>query len=275
MPSWSGPPKADILFIIDVDDDPQEETDIINSVPTFMTAAANIDFRIAVTTRTMTTPPRPPRNSGRLMPCPTCSTKGPSPIIISPSTACRPVERELIRARPSKNLISERERQLGPAPDWNAERRALLHGALQRPAAWAAAGDRLLRPGRLLAATAITDNGGDNEADSSALAKGNHNPTWYANFFETYFQKSVPSSPGDYINPTPDRQCGHGLLELPPAAAEATKQMISATNGFALNTLGQQLGHCPHVGVDFSHHGPHLPYPLVGSPSEGQGTASS
>ncbi len=38
------PPKADILFIIDVDDDPQEETDIINSVPTFMTAAANIDL---------------------------------------------------------------------------------------------------------------------------------------------------------------------------------------------------------------------------------------
>ncbi len=62
------------------------------------------------------------------------------------------------------------------------------------------------RPGVFFAA--ITDNS-DNEADASIGGKGNHNPTWYANFFETYFQNPFLFT-WNYINPDADED-GNGL----------------------------------------------------------------
>ena len=98
------------------------------------------------------------------------------------------------------------------------------------------------------------------------LGAGNHNPTWYANFFETYFQNPFLFT-WNYINPT-QTVTGTGFsnyLQLPPSI----QQMISATNGFALNTSD------PHwatalTSVWTSAITAHTYYPLVGSPSEGQ-----
>ncbi len=255
-----GPPKADILFIIDVDDDPQEETDIINSVPTFMTAAANIDFRIAVTTDNDYAA-QATAEFGRLMPCPTCSTKGPSPIIISPSS----VPAGGTGADPStalKNLISSvNANWVYPTGTPNDEHFfTALYNALQHGPQ---PGVAFFRPGVFFAS--ITDNG-DNEADASSLAKGNHNPTWYANFFETYFQNPFLFT-WNYINPT-QTVTGTGFsnyLQLPPSI----QQMISATNGFALNTSDNNWA-TALTSVWTSAITAHTYYPLVGSPSEGQ-----
>src|SRR6202012_1734477 len=106
----------------------------------------------------------------------------------------------------------------------------------------------------------------DDEPDSSVLAAGAHNPTWYANFFETYFQNPFLFT-WNYINPT-QTITGTGFsnyLQLPPSI----QQMISATNGFALNTADNQWA-TALTSVWTSAITAHTYYPLVGSPSEGQ-----
>ena len=40
-----GPPKADVLFVLDVDDDPSAQEQIVMVAPTFLDAAQDIDFR--------------------------------------------------------------------------------------------------------------------------------------------------------------------------------------------------------------------------------------
>jgi len=258
-----GPPKADVLFISDVDDEnwagENEQEVILENARTFFTAAANIDFRVAVTTdndyATDAT-----AEFGRLLPCPTCSVQGPTPTIISPTSmpaggnAPDPttVFEDLwgavnTSAYPLGNPIDEHF--------FTALYNALLHGP--QP------GVDFFRPGVFFAA--ITDNG-DNEADASVLGKGNHNPTWYANFFETYFQNPFLFT-WNYINPT-QTITGTGFsnyLELPPSI----QQMISVTNGFALNTADAAWAKAL-TSVWTSAITAHTYYPLVGSPSEGQ-----
>ncbi len=255
-----GPPKADILFIVDVDDDPGEESEIIQSAPTFFSAASDIDFRIAVTTDNDDAL-QATAEFGRLMPCPTCSTKGAVPTIISPSS----IPMGAMKADPTtafENLLTSVNANwvypVGQPSDehfFTALYNALQHGP--QP------GVDFFRPGVFFAA--ITDNG-DNEPDSSVLAKGNHNPTWYANFFETYFQNPFLFT-WNYINPT-QTVTGTGFsnyLQLPPSI----QQMISATNGFALNTMDSNWA-TALTSVWTSAITAHTYYPLVGSPSEGQ-----
>ena len=251
-----GPPKADILFIMDIDDDAPEQAQIAGEIPTFIAAATNIDFRIAVTTdadwATDAT-----AEMGHLVPCPTCSVQGPTPTIVSPSSvptggnAPDP-------ATAFKQLWTSVPNGIRDGPDEHffiALYNALQHGP--QP------GVDFFRPGVFFAA--ITDNG-DNEADASIGGKGNHNPTWYANFFETYFQNPFLFT-WNYINPT-QTVTGTGFsnyLQLPPSI----QQMISATNGFALNTSDPKWA-SSLTSVWNSAITAHTYYPLVGSPSEGQ-----
>jgi hypothetical protein len=228
-------------------------------VPTFMMAAAQIDYRIAATTdndyaQVATA------EFGHLLPCATCSVKGPTPTIISPST----VPKGGTGPDPTtalKNfltLIPNSQYRTGTPVDehfFTGLYNALQHGP--QP------GVDFFRPGVFFAA--ITDNG-DNEADSSVLAAGSHNPTWYANFFETYFQNPFLFT-WNYINPT-QTQTGTGFsnyLQLPPSI----QQMISATNGFALNTNDSHWA-TALTSIWTSAITAHTYYPLVGSPSEGQ-----
>jgi hypothetical protein len=254
-----GPPKADILFIIDVDDDGDEQEQIVMAAPTFFAAASDIDFRIAVTTddddAAVAT-----AEFGNLVPCPTCSLKGAVPTIISPTT----IPAGGMKADPATAFqnfygsVPNSAYNTGQPTDehfFTALYNALQHGP--QP------GVDFFRPGVFFAA--IMDNS-DNEADSSVLAKGNHNPTWYANFFETYFQNPFLFT-WNYINPT-QTVTGTGFsnyLQLPPSI----QQMISATNGFALNTSDPNWA-TALTSVWTSAITAHTYYPLVGSPSEGQ-----
>ncbi len=258
-----GPPKADILFIIDVDDDNGEQTQIISNSSTFFAAALakDIDFRIALTTDNDYALDAA-AEFGHLMPCPTCSVKGPTPTIISPSS----VPAGGTTADPTtafKNFLTKVPNSVyrtGVPYDehfFTALYNALQHGP--QP------GVDFFRPGVFFAA--ITDNG-DNEADSSVSAAGSHNPTWYANFFETYFQNPFLFT-WNYINPSQIVN-GQGTgfsnyLLLPPSI----QQMISATNGFALNTYDPAWA-TALTTVWTSAITAHTYYPLVGSPSEGQ-----
>jgi len=255
-----GPPKADILFIIDVDDDPQEESAIVTNAPTFFAAAANIDFRVAVTTDNDYAP-QPTAEFGHLMPCPTCSWKGPTPMIISPST----VPAGGTGPDPTtafKNMLANvNANWVYPTGTPHDEHFFIaLYNALQHGPQ---PGVDFFRPGVFFAS--IMDNG-DNEADSSVLGAGSHNPTWYANFFETYFQNPFLFT-WNYINPT-QTVTGTGFsnyLQLPASI----QQMISATNGFALNTSDSNWAKAL-TSVWTSAITAHTYYPLVGSPSEGQ-----
>jgi hypothetical protein len=251
-----GPPKADILFIMDVDDDPEEQATITMEIPTFITAAKDIDYRIAVTTDD-DGPGYATAEFGHLLPCPTCSMQGPTPTIISPSTV--PAGGNAPDPTTAfKTLWSSVPNRVPYGADEHffvALYNALQHGP--QP------GVDFFRPGVFFAA--ITDNG-DNEADSSIHGKGSHNPTWYANFFETYFQNPFLFT-WNYINPT-QTKTGTGFsnyLELPPSI----QQMISATNGFALNTSDPVWANAL-TSVWTSAITAHTYYPLVGSPSEGQ-----
>ena len=253
-----GPPKADILFVIDVDDDPTEQAAIVAAAPSFFTAAAGIDYRVAVTTDDDDA-----ANSyaefGRLLPCPTCSMVGPAPTIISPSsvpaggTAPDPTTA-------FTDLLSAVRNDAYPTGTPTDEHFFLaLYNALQHGPQ---PGVDFYRPGVFFAG--ITDNG-DNEPDSSELGKGNHNPTWFANFFETYFENPFLFT-WNYINPT-QTVTGTGFsnyLQLPPSI----QQMISATNGFALNTSDSQWA-TALTSVWTSAIEAHTYYPLVGTPSEG------
>jgi len=254
-----GPPKADILFIIDVDDDPGEQTDIIGNAATFFTAAADIDFRVAVTTDNDYAADAT-AEFGHLVPCPTCSVKGPTPTIISPAsvpvggTGPDPTTafKDLLTKVPNSQYPTGTPRD---EHFFTALYNALQHGP--QP------GVDFFRTGVFFAA--ITDNG-DNEADSSVLAAGSHNPTWFANFFETYFQNPFLFT-WNYINPT-ETVTGTGFsnyLQLPPSI----QQMISATNGFALNTSDSKWA-TALTSVWTSAITAHTYYALVGSPSEGQ-----
>ncbi len=251
-----GPPKADILFIMDVDDDPEEQAAITGEIPTFIAAAKDIDYRIAVTTDD-DGPTWATAEMGRLLPCPTCSMQGPTPTIISPATVPAggnspdPATAFKVLWSSVKNLVPYGADEHFFIALYNA----LQHGP--QP------GVDFFRNGVFFAA--ITDNG-DNEADSSIRGKGSHNPTWYANFFETYFQNPFLFT-WNYLNPT-QTKTGTGFsnyLELPPSI----QQMISATNGFALNT-GDPAWASALTSVWTSAITAHTYYPLIGSPSEGQ-----
>ena len=254
-----GPPKADILFIVDVDDDQYEQQQIVAAAPTFFAAAQNIDYRIAVTTDNDDAAVAT-AEFGHLLPCPTCSMQGTG------------ADHHLANQRPAGRTtadpttaftnfygsVKNSAYSVGQPTDEHffvALYNALQHGP--QP------GVDFFRPGVFFAA--ITDNG-DNEADASIGGKGNHNPTWYANYFETYFQNPFLFT-WNYINPT-QTVTGTGFsnyLQLPPSI----QQMISATNGFALNTedatWGTALGSIWTSAITA-----HTYYPLVGTPSEGQ-----
>jgi hypothetical protein len=258
-----GPPKADILFISDVDDEnwagENEQAVILEDAPTFFTAAANIDFRVAVTTDNDYLNDAT-AEFGRLLPCPTCSLPGPNPTIISPTSvpagSNTPDPTAVFQAL--WGAVNTSAYPLGNPIDehfFTALYNALQHGP--QP------GVDFFRSGVFFAA--ITDNG-DNEADASVLAKGDHNPTWYANFFETYFQNPFLFT-WNYINPT-QTVTGTGFsnyLDLPPSI----QQMISASNGFALNTDDPQWA-TALTSIWTAAITAHTFYPLVGSPSEGQ-----
>jgi hypothetical protein len=254
-----GPPKADILFIIDVDDDGDEQEQIVMAAPTFFAAAADIDYRIAVTTDNDDAAVAT-AEFGHLLPCPTCSLQGAVPTIIDPTS--KPAGQ--MKADPATAFanfygsVPNSQYPTGQPTDEHffiALYNALQHGP--QP------GVDFFRPGVFFAS--IMDNS-DNEADSSVLGKGNHNPTWYANFFETYFQNPFLFT-WNYINPT-QTVTGTGFsnyLQLPPSI----QQMISATNGFALNTSDPNWASAL-TSVWTSAITAHTYYPLVGSPSEGQ-----
>jgi hypothetical protein len=251
-----GYPKADILWIMDVDDDAPEQGLITAQLPTFFAAAQNIDYRMAITTDN-DGPQSAFAEFGRLLPCANCSLQGPAPIIISPSY----VPPGGTKADPLTGFTAfwssvKGSNSYGPDEHFFvALYNALQHGP--QP------GVDFFRPGVFFAA--ITDNG-DDEPDHSEQGAGSHNPTWYANFFETYFQNPFLFT-WNYINPT-ETKTGTGFsnyLQLPPSI----QQMISATNGFALNT-GDPAWANALTSVWNAAITAHTYYPLVGSPSEGQ-----
>jgi hypothetical protein len=251
-----GPPKADILWIMDVDDDPGERSLITAQLPTFFAAATQIDYRMAITTDNDGAASAT-AEFGRLLPCATCSLQGPAPTIISPSSI------------PAGGTAADPQTAFTtfwssvPCPNYyGADEHffVALYNALQHGPQ---PGVDFFRPGVFFAA--ITDNG-DDEPDRSEGGAGAHNPTWYANFFETYFQNPFLFT-WNYINPT-QTVTGTGFsnyLQLPPSI----QQMISATNGFALNTGDSQWANAL-TSVWTSAITAHTYYPLVGSPSEGQ-----
>jgi len=254
-----GPPKADVLFIEDVDDDAQEQSAITNAASDFFAAAGNIDYRIAVTTDNDYAPDED-AELGRLLPCSDCSLSGSAPTIISPSsvpdggTAADPttVFVQLYSSVPNEAYPT------GTPVDEHFFK--ALYNALRigpQP------GVDFFRPGVFFAA--ITDNG-DNETDSSVLGAGNHDPAWYAAFFEAYFPNPYLFT-WNYINPT-QTVTGTGfsdLLQEPPAI----QQMLTATNGFAINSSDAAwttaLGSVWTSAITASTY-----YVLLGVPSEGQ-----
>jgi len=255
-----GPAKADVLFILDVDDDAPEQALIVSQAPTFFAAASDIDYRIAVTTDNDYAA-EATAEFGRLLPCSTCSLGGPAPTIISPSSV--PVGG--MQADPTKafadflSSVPNNAYPTGGAIDEHFF--AALYNVLQHAPQ---TGVDFFRPGVYFAA--ITDNG-DNEADASILASGNHDPAWYASYFEAYFGNPMLFT-WNYVNPTQTIITGTGfsnILQLPPSIQE----MISATGGFAVNTSDSHWATALNaVWSSAIEAGSY--YPLVGSPSEGQ-----
>ena len=219
-----GPPGADLLFILDVDDD----SDLISGeMSSFLAAAGPIDYRIAITTDN-DNPADPTAEAGRLLPCPSCSVKGATPIIISPSSGPAgdpPDPASVFNALWQKipnNVVS-----LAVGIGGDEHLFLALYEALQRGPQ---PGVDFFRPGAFFAAITLND---DPEDDESRFGRGNHDPAWYQNFFETYFQDVFLFS-WNYISAGGRFANGTGFwseTDLPPGV----DLMISGANGLAIN----------------------------------------
>ena len=80
-----GPPPADVLFVLDVADDAAAQANLVSAAPGFFQAASGVDYRVALTTDNDDAAVKT-AESGRLLPCPTCSVMGPAPTIVSPAS---------------------------------------------------------------------------------------------------------------------------------------------------------------------------------------------
>ena len=230
-----GPPKADLLFIVDVDDDQDEQTQIAAAASDFFSAGAGIDYRVAVTTDNDYNPDSE-AEFGRLLPCPTCSVTGAEPTIVSPSSV-PPGDGGADPSTVFAQLYNSVPNSVYPTGSPNDEHFFIaLYNALEigpQP------GVDFFRPGVFFAA--ITDND-DNEPDASLEGPGSHQPSWYADYFETYFRDPFRFS-WNYVNPTPViTGTGFASFLQEPASIQ---QMLIATNGSAINTGDPQWTTAP------------------------------
>jgi hypothetical protein len=249
-------PKLDILFILDVVDSPSEQVVVANAASAFFTAAAHVDYRVAVTTDNDDAS-APGAEFGHLLPCSTCSVVGPVPTIISPSS----IPAGSMSADPAA-AFTQLWNSIPNDVDGNLSNGKhffnTLYNALKlgpQP------GLDFFRPGVFFAA--ITVNG-DNESDSSELVSGNHDPVWYETYDELYFGNPFLFT-WNYVNPTLT-DTGSGFSD-PAQIPAALGVMLSDTGGVALNTGDSQW--TTALSSIFQPAVESRSYPLTVIPSEG------
>ena len=253
------PLKADVLFILDVDDNQTAQKAVAAEMAHFLAAAGQIDYRLAITTSN-DAPADATAELGRLLPCHTCSVAGLTPTIVSPSST-PPGGTAPDPATVFTSLWSSIPSDMGYA---DGRYFAALYNALQRGQQ---PGVDFFRPGVFFAAITV----GRGEADdTSRIAPDGGvglDPAWYSGFFETYFPDPRLLS-WNYVGQSAT-VAGTGLLEpveLPPGIA----QMLSAAGGDALNTEDPGWPSA-FASIWTSATTAGARYPLSGQPGGGQG----
>ncbi len=129
-----------------------------------------------------------------------------------------------------------------------------------------APGVDFFRPGAFFAVIA---DGFADEDDGSLFGAGNHDPFWYESFFEASFQSPFLFSWNDLSAFSSQAVTGTGLasvLDLTPGIG----QMVSDTNGVAIDTTGPQWPTAALASVWTSAITANTHYFLTGKPSQGQ-----
>ncbi len=217
----AGPPKVDLLFVRDVDDDACSEPEVAAQLADFLDAGADTDYRLAVTTDDNGEKPEP-NYGGWLQPCALCYAQGTGPTIVSPSTipdggsAPDPVSAfvDLLGAGGTGFLDtgSYKDKHLVMA----------LYQALERDPR---PGLDFFRPGAYLA---VINESCDNIADGSEIL---HPVEWFESFFAAWLPDSALFS-WNYIS-NEYQVTGTGLDD--PASLPPDIETMVTADGLALN----------------------------------------
>jgi hypothetical protein len=215
-------PAADVLFVMDSDDDLSERTLFSQHVPDIVAAAQNLglDFQFGVTSTNDCPASDPDGDQGRLIPCPGCSVDGTQPTIITSADANAADDLASLVLLGSImgdgcSLISDDEHFFDVAD------KALASGVNE---VW---NSGLVRPDAYLAI--ITVNG-DNEDEQDPQT-----PQWYANQLLSVKGTDHPELfSWSYVNPTgAGAPGGHQPFTALP---ERIQNMLDLAGGVAIDT---------------------------------------